>query len=335
MNAAIDFFDNDQEGDQNKGLMKQSRTCCSLLPSSIPAIKAHLDLIEATHVLITKYKLAVDNYTRIMPIQIRLHEDRVKIFEPLLASNPELYSKKSIVSDLATKLLGGAADFPRSKAFLSIWTAGAALKSENDGAAYHLCLESLSILETHPNLVSEILPEILDILPQIATKSKDAMGSLYLSAKTLIASSTGKLPASIEHWRKSLCQLSVDGSFPHVGEISSEILYKSVEDRRLLMPYQVHNNVEGPERFHDFFKPLGSSIGAIYFHKSEFEGQPCVLKSRLDCLKLQNSIRTLHQGDFPRNIQHDHSFAIAKELFAVDSVLSTAYLLSCKFVVFE
>jgi hypothetical protein len=332
MNAAINFYDNDQEGDQNKGLLKQSRTCCSLLPSSIPAIKAHLDLIEATHILITKYQLAVDNYTRIMPIQIRLHEDRLKIFEPLLTSNSELYSKKSIVYDLATKLLGDGVNFPRTKALLSIWTARAALKCENDGVAYHLCLESLSILETHRNLIAEILPEILEILPQIGTNSKDFMGNLCLSAKTLIASSTSSLPEVIDHWRKSLCQLSLDGSFPYVGNIGSEALYQSVQDRGLLIPRV--DIVEEPEKVQDFFKPLGSSIGATYFHKSEFEGQPCLLKSALDCLKLQNSIRSLRQGNFPHKIQHDHSFAIAKELFAVDSRLYTAYLLSCNFVLF-
>lgn len=331
LNAAIDFFDNDQEGDQNTGLMKLSRTCCSILPSSIPAIKTHLNLIDATHILITDFHLAIDSYSKIMPIQIRLHEDRVKLFKPLIDLHPDLYVKKSLVSDLKLKLLGSDSESARSKAFINVWTAKAALACQDEEAAFHLCLETLNIVENSSKLFDEILSEILDLLTIIRNKSTDDLGYAILVAKTLTASKGSSYNSIIEYWRNSLFRLAIGGLARDSISDDAETIYNTIEDMRLDFSKESEQVEADSENCHDFLKSVGSPVGDSYVLKSEFEGHLSLLETDLRCLKVQNSL--FHAQDrFSQKNYGEHSYSIAKELFSTDSRLSIAYLLSCDVV---
>ncbi|KAJ3024667.1 hypothetical protein HK097_006870, partial [Rhizophlyctis rosea] len=106
--AANELFDNADSGDIRRGLVGRARECLKILPPS-QQIKTFLDLIDATHILSTKYHIPYDlrnKSSEILPIQIRLHPDRTSLIRHILILHPKAYKNVEELLDLAKKLVG-------------------------------------------------------------------------------------------------------------------------------------------------------------------------------------------------------------------------------------
>lgn len=130
-----------------------------IVPAS-PAVRAELDLIEATHQL-TEYKVYHRPGIRIMPIQIRQASNRLDLISRLLSTNPEAYRQSSRIVELARKL--GYRDDRVAEIRVMAMLADAALRDEHYEVTYHICMDlvekgrkATALTATNPVIKSEI-----------------------------------------------------------------------------------------------------------------------------------------------------------------------------------
>ncbi|KAI8815835.1 secretory pathway protein Sec39-domain-containing protein [Fimicolochytrium jonesii] len=148
INAAKEYYDNADSGDMTQGLMRKARECLNVLPSS-PALQTELDFVQATHQLTVRYNLTSENTGDIiLPIQIRLHPDRVQLIARLLYSEPDAY--RAPLDDLTRKILREQYS-ATAKARVHALIADAALRAGDCDFAYKTC-EALLIFmdDLHP-----------------------------------------------------------------------------------------------------------------------------------------------------------------------------------------
>ncbi|KAK5673073.1 hypothetical protein QVD99_000536 [Batrachochytrium dendrobatidis] len=109
VSTAREMFDNAHLGSKSTGLLKEAWDCLNLVTPSVE-MKRELELIDAVDVIVGKHHL-VDEKTRseLLPIQIRLHPDRVDLLRQLLSENPQLNAFPEMIMDLACKLCGETA----------------------------------------------------------------------------------------------------------------------------------------------------------------------------------------------------------------------------------
>ncbi|KAJ1562814.1 hypothetical protein HK096_002322, partial [Nowakowskiella sp. JEL0078] len=103
--VAEEFFDNADEVDMTRGLLKSSFECLRVVPASQKTTPL-LNLIHACHTLARLLDLK-DEATSLplRPIQIRHHTDRLSILEQLISQDPSYHAKLAFVLDLADKLV--------------------------------------------------------------------------------------------------------------------------------------------------------------------------------------------------------------------------------------
>jgi len=294
MNAAQDFFDNDEQGNRNHGFLRQSRTCCSLLSSSIPAIKAHLNLIEATHTLITDYQLQYDGFSLIMPIQIRLHYDRIKLIKLLLESHPEVYSKPEFLDSLIHKLLGDESKTDRNVALLKCYSASAALILDNRRMPYRIIFDVLNIIENSEDLILEVYPELYDVVSGIVFGCQvgDYMDNSLLLSRILHVYKTIHLNNWLSLWKKCELNLSLIGLSPEIQNASPKEAFFMLDS---ILATRERQDSPGnlDDSMTEFCKPVGSSLGDGYRSRAMYHGNPLCLDTRMEILKIQNSLRNL------------------------------------------
>ncbi|RUS21516.1 secretory pathway protein Sec39-domain-containing protein [Endogone sp. FLAS-F59071] len=156
IDASKEFFDNAESGNMNTGNLKLAYECLKIVPAS-PAVRAELDLIEATHQL-TEYKVYHRPGIRIMPIQIRQASNRLDLISRLLSTNPEVYRQFSRIVELARKL--GYRDDRVAEIRVMAMLADSALRDEHYDVTYHICMDLVEkgrkVTAPNPTIKSEI-----------------------------------------------------------------------------------------------------------------------------------------------------------------------------------
>ncbi|KAI8056547.1 secretory pathway protein Sec39-domain-containing protein [Gilbertella persicaria] len=136
IDAEREFFDNATVGNMNSGSLKQAWDCLLILPPTTE-IKKEMDLVEATHALITDYKVQDRPGMTLMPIQIRQSKDRLELISKLIHTKRDMYRRHEQVLTLASKLGYGEDLLAKVKALTLM--ASAALVEEDYLESYKLC----------------------------------------------------------------------------------------------------------------------------------------------------------------------------------------------------
>ena len=222
-------------------------------------------MIEATHSLVFVHHIQYDAYTSIMPIQVRLHKDRVMLLRNLLEKKPELYKNRDLLFSLSSQLVGvERASSPRSQYLIHLFTAQAALRSESyeDALAILLSLieknfDPRSLNDTESALVWKTI-EQLALSPFRNTKGKLAL--LSVAATNCEASHVSSLLVT---WRQLLVCSEMD-EYKSLGgkPLSAAHSILKEEEKRLFnsdiqdtgSPSTVSQNC------HDFYRPVGSPL---------------------------------------------------------------------------
>ncbi|KAL1914941.1 uncharacterized protein VTP21DRAFT_7857 [Calcarisporiella thermophila] len=103
IDTAREFFDNSTSGNMLNGNMKMAYDCLHVVPTT-PAIRAELELIEATHTLTTDYKIFFKPGLAILPIQVRMSSNRLDLIARLLATNTGAYRQPTKILQITRKL---------------------------------------------------------------------------------------------------------------------------------------------------------------------------------------------------------------------------------------
>ncbi|GAA5797193.1 hypothetical protein HPULCUR_002572 [Helicostylum pulchrum] len=136
IDAEREFYDNATSGNMNSGSMKQAWDCLKILPPTTD-IKREMDLIEATHTLISEYKIQDRPGITMMPIQIRQSKNRLDLISKLIFAKRDMYRRHQQVLELVRKLGYGDDTLAKVKALAML--ANAALVEEDYIESYKLC----------------------------------------------------------------------------------------------------------------------------------------------------------------------------------------------------
>jgi hypothetical protein len=136
IDAEHEFFDNATSGNMNSGSMKQAWDCLKILPPTTE-IKKEIDLIEATHTLISEYKVQDRPGIALMPIQIRQSKNRLELISKLIHAKVDMYRRHEQILDIVRKL--GYGDDLLAKVNALAMLANAALVEEDYLESYKLC----------------------------------------------------------------------------------------------------------------------------------------------------------------------------------------------------
>ncbi|KAI8073033.1 secretory pathway protein Sec39-domain-containing protein [Gongronella butleri] len=134
--AEQEFFDNSMNGNMKTGNMKKAWDCLHVVPPT-PRVQQELDLIEATHMLISVYQVSDKPGMRLMPIQLRQSTDRLDLISKLVNTRKGIYRQFKEVLQLTGKL--GYKDDPLAEVTVLAMMAGAAMVDEEYGTCYRLC----------------------------------------------------------------------------------------------------------------------------------------------------------------------------------------------------
>jgi hypothetical protein len=136
IDAEHEFFDNATSGNMNSGSMKQAWDCLNILPPTTE-IKKEIELIEATHTLISEYKVQDRPGIALMPIQVRQSKNRLELVAKLIHAKGDMYRRHEQVLDIVRKLGYGDDLLAKVKALSML--ASAALVEEDYLESYKLC----------------------------------------------------------------------------------------------------------------------------------------------------------------------------------------------------
>ncbi|KAI8086448.1 secretory pathway protein Sec39-domain-containing protein [Halteromyces radiatus] len=136
IDAEREFFDNSTNGNMNTSNMKKAWDCLHVLPPTAN-IKKEMDLIEATHTLISVYQVTSKPGLVLMPIQLRQSTDRLDFISRLVNTRKGIYRQFKEVVTLTQKL-GYQGDLLAEVTVLSMM-AGAAMVDEEYLSCYRLC----------------------------------------------------------------------------------------------------------------------------------------------------------------------------------------------------
>ncbi|KAI8330855.1 secretory pathway protein Sec39-domain-containing protein [Chlamydoabsidia padenii] len=136
IDAEREFFDNSSTGNMNTDNMKKAWDCLQVLPTT-DNIKKEMDLIEATHILISVYQIADKPGITLMPIQLRQSTNRLDLISKLVNTRKGIYRQFKEIVTLTNKL-GYQGDLLAEVTVLSMM-AGAAMVDEEYIICYRLC----------------------------------------------------------------------------------------------------------------------------------------------------------------------------------------------------
>ncbi|CAO3607155.1 unnamed protein product [Cunninghamella echinulata] len=134
--AEYEFFDNSTTGNMNNGNMKKAMDCLQVLPPTFN-IKKEMDLIEATHSLISVYQINDKPGILLMPIQLRQSTNRLELISKLVNTRKGIYRQFKDVIALTKKL--GYQDDVLAEVTVLAMMAGAAMVDHEFIICYRLC----------------------------------------------------------------------------------------------------------------------------------------------------------------------------------------------------
>ncbi|KDQ12935.1 hypothetical protein BOTBODRAFT_161149 [Botryobasidium botryosum FD-172 SS1] len=136
LTASREFYDNASSGNLHHGEMKLAYECLSVAPST-PKIRKEREFIEATS-RICSFNVMSRPGVPILPLEIRMVEDRLSLVARVLSSNEDAYKHTEVILDLVAKL-GFKGDIAAEiKAFAML--ADSAIQAENFTKAAEICL---------------------------------------------------------------------------------------------------------------------------------------------------------------------------------------------------
>ncbi|KNC97239.1 uncharacterized protein SPPG_07625 [Spizellomyces punctatus DAOM BR117] len=203
INAAREFFDNAHSGDMNHGLMKKARDCLKVLPTS-PILQTELNLIKATHQLTTRYNITLDpkEDILILPIQIRLHPDRLQLIQQILRRYPDAYNSAPSLLELTKMLLGE--QYNRSvEVRAQAMIATAALEAKSYETAYQICedlIRGMGEARSIDPLVAEAVCKVCMALGNVA-EWPDLKKRMKVVGHALALCPTEKMVEGLALWR--------------------------------------------------------------------------------------------------------------------------------------
>ncbi|OUM69011.1 hypothetical protein PIROE2DRAFT_38588, partial [Piromyces sp. E2] len=164
INASQEFFDNAESGSSNHGSMMLARECLQIIDLT-PAIKEEMDLIDAVDIL-SQYKLKIKSKSDIpiLPIQVRMCENRLEFIEKILQLDSNDYTKTGKLIDLSKKLLGQKFNIVE-EAKVRVMIGNAAIDHKNFNFANEICKSIISINED----ISEANDDIWKLFYRLAT----------------------------------------------------------------------------------------------------------------------------------------------------------------------
>ncbi|KAJ3180973.1 hypothetical protein HDU87_001621 [Geranomyces variabilis] len=201
INAASEFYDNADSGDMTQGLLKKARDCLLVLPAS-PDLQAEIDFIQATHQLTVRYNGVSDNGEPILPIQIRLHKNRLHFIEQVLERDPSAHRSREALLGVTRKLLREQYTASQ-KCLAQALIALAALRDGDWDAAYNMCAELIASTEdpAAPH-GAEVVDAICDICLKLgtATVSDDLGKRINMVGHALVRCPASKMSTTLALW---------------------------------------------------------------------------------------------------------------------------------------
>ncbi|KAG1645897.1 hypothetical protein G6F44_001360 [Rhizopus delemar] len=149
IDAEREFFDNATSGDMDSGSLKQAWECLKILPPTTE-IKKEMDLIEATHIIITEFNVQHQPGIPLMPIQVRQSEDRLEFVSKLMNTRRDVYNNHEKVLHLVRHLGYDEDDVLAKVKTLSI-LASTALVEEDYLQSYRLCQIAVDMAQNKPS----------------------------------------------------------------------------------------------------------------------------------------------------------------------------------------
>ncbi|KAJ2998584.1 hypothetical protein HDV02_004399 [Globomyces sp. JEL0801] len=326
LHSAIEFYDNAENGDKTHGLLAESLQCCGLLNPNLESIRKHIDLITVTHELCTTYHLK-DGMHTVIPIQIRIHEDRIRFVEMLLECQPHLYTRVDLMHQYA-KLLCGDEDLLRIQILVLVYVGRVAISRGDLLTAYRHCVQ---LIEYSVESISEdILESVWGLLIECVVEPNDDLNTkLQLCSYMCLIATKENLSRSLDVWRQVYAQWILES----IDERDSG--YDEGDDTFEDMSIRIHERIQSMEmldglpelmdmnvRLHPFYQPVGSEIG----HECI---QPLVMDSRLKLpqtkyrlLQAQMAVEQVVVDDF------NNHYMMAQEFHHIDAFLTISHLLS-------
>ncbi|KAF9381291.1 hypothetical protein CPC16_009914 [Podila verticillata] len=106
IDSSNEMYNNATSGNRHQGLMKMAYECLQVLPETTN-IRREMDLIEATHFMMSTYNLTAPNSnTTILPLQIRSTENKLALVRHLIMTKENAYRDHAAMMELAIKLTG-------------------------------------------------------------------------------------------------------------------------------------------------------------------------------------------------------------------------------------
>ncbi|OUM61451.1 hypothetical protein PIROE2DRAFT_45215, partial [Piromyces sp. E2] len=199
INASQEFFDNSESGSANHGSMLLARECLQIIDPT-PAINAELDLIDAVDIL-NQYKLKIKSKSDIpiLPIQVRMCEDRLDFIQKILDLDTNDYTKTGKLLDLSKKLLGQKYNIVQEAKIRSM-IGNAAINHNNFPFAYETCKSIINIEDD----ISEANSEIWELFYRLAIQPdyKDISAKIVLIGHALSLCPSEKITDILAFSRK-------------------------------------------------------------------------------------------------------------------------------------
>ena len=212
LNASRELFDNAY--DDTDGLLRKANECLRLAAPSV-AIQQEIDFLDSVELLVTKYHVRDDETdSTIMPMQIRLHPNRVELIGLLLRQNTFLYSPPEPVMTIAKKLCGESLFSEHvSQVQLRAYLAEAALAEGNTDVAIHYCSQLIRMTFAEYSSKSEMKGTmankkvsacIQNVFRQIAEAESgvDVHSKMNVMAHNIYICSPTDIVNSVRFWKK-------------------------------------------------------------------------------------------------------------------------------------
>jgi hypothetical protein len=292
-----------------------------------------LDLIDATDILVGQYHIMNDAYTNVLPIQIRLHKDRIQFLKMLLLKNPELYRKKDWLFDLLKKLVGDIAVVTlRSRYLFDIYSAQAALQLNSLDDSFKILTEISEKSLNSDSLQADELEMFWVMVEKLVTSSYNNLeGKLVLISSAVAKSTAFNVSALLPAWRKTYV-MSKFQTYPNfTGKPPIEVYTLLQQKLNTFGGAELQVDFSGNlKRNHDFYQPVGSFIGDFYSEKTVQE-----LDERFE---ITNASRLVHLISLLDQLEESRECdlkALFPTLLAEDISLAFSYMMSSRLVRIE
>jgi ABC-type transporter Mla MlaB component len=222
-----------------------------------------LDFIDAIHILGHKLQLLTDESHVILPIQIRLENDKLGLIEKLLHQNRNMHQQADQLYELLSKLTGSALSV-NDEIALRQMVARSAFSHEDYTTSYFYCLEILQFERSHlidlRSSNEKPIDKIWDLALLIVSEPcfNDPKAKWHLLSQMLSVAGEDLIPTILRLWRSVETQcawINMKGNEALDTSSIATLVGVLEEDESVLF------NVEDVSE-HDFYRTAGSSINA-------------------------------------------------------------------------